>query len=181
MEKLLTNKYFCIAILIALVVMIYLYSQSDYCSMEPMQNVDLTPLAQEFSETPWTNGADGSKFSAVDTTFDTHTDAFTKNKLKKNGYNVANFLPRTDVAYMNYINSDSNSSELSPTTASTPIKKKSTKKKSKSKSTSKSKSRAKSHPHFHLPQPLDDRPDLSQCQPCAPCGIVSGVSGSMRH
>ena len=183
MDKLLTNKYFCIAILIALAVVIYLYSQSDYCSMESMQNVDLTPLAQELNERPWTNDVGGSTHGRVNTDADIYADTFVKNKLKRNGFNVANFLPRSDTTFANRMRSE-DSIETTPTTTTTtttptPVVKKKSKRSNK-----------KIKPHTSLPQPLDNRPDLSQCQPCAPCGInkmndnmpnVSGVSGNMRH
>ena len=66
MDNLLTNKYFCIAVLIALIIVIYLYSQSNYCSIEGMEKVDLTPLAQELVEHPWTNDVGGSTYGKYD-------------------------------------------------------------------------------------------------------------------
>lgn len=126
MDNLLTNKYFCIAILIALVVVIYLYSQSDYCSMEGMQNVDLMPLGQELNQHPWTDDVGGSKYGRVNTEFDLSSDDYVKKKLKKNKYNVANFLPRLDTNYMNYAKFESSltSTPTNPDTTSSPVIKK---------------------------------------------------------
>lgn len=131
METLLTNKYFCVAVLVALVVMVYLYiNQTDYCSVEGLQNVNLTPLGQELVKDPGTN--------RVNDKFDREADAYVKNKHK-----IKNFLPRADVSYRKYMES---SDEID----STPIHLKHRKKSS----------------HSFYPQPLDTRPDLSQCQPC---------------
>jgi hypothetical protein len=160
MDSLLTNRYFCIAILIALCVVIYLYSQSDYCSIEGMQNVDLTPIDQEFTSHPWTNNVNGSLYGKVNTKENIETDAKILAQLKKEGYSATNFLPRKDVLYMNYIKSEDltdsldNSDDSSDAETTTPVKKTSSKKKRSSRSN---------------PQPIDTRPDLSQCQPCPPC------------
>jgi hypothetical protein len=173
MDNLLTNKYFCIAVLIALGVLLYLYSQKDSCSMEPMQNLNLTPLSQELSQHPWTDSLDGSTHASADTKFDEYADAHTKQKLKNNNYHVANFLPRSDVAFMNYAMSDSDISDnLLSSSSPMPIRKR------KSKKTNKLSRSAPS-----VPQPIDTRPDLSQCQPCPPCPVCnSNVSGNkIRH
>lgn len=177
MDSLLTNRYFCIAILIALCVVIYLYSQSDYCSIEGMQNVDLTPVDQEFNPNPWTTNANGSLYGKVNTKADMEADAKILAQLKKERSNATNFLPRTDVLYANYLKSEDseyltddlddsdNSDDFTDTDTPTPVKKPSTKKKRSSTSNSRSNSRSISHD----PQPIDTRPDLSQCQPCPPC------------
>jgi hypothetical protein len=102
MDNLLTNKYFCIAIIIALLIIVYLYSQKKSCEVEGMQNVDLTPLAQELTETPWTNRTDGDRHKNYNNRFDNFSDTFTKAKLKKNGYAYTDFLDRSDVNFRNF-------------------------------------------------------------------------------
>lgn len=162
MDRLLTNRYFCIAILIALCVVVYLYSQSDYCSIEGMQNIELSPLGQELNSPPWTNSSRESLYAKVNTKDD---DAIMA-RLTKEGTDSTKFLPRSDVLFMNYVKSEDienltdsdNSSDIETTP---PVKKKSIKKKGKRSS---------------YPQPLDTRPDLSQCQPCAPCGERDSIT-----
>ena len=128
-EKLLTNKYFCLAIILLLLVVIYLYTQKSSCDVETMENVDLTPLLQEVSEDPWTDDYNGSKYRTFGGKFDKMTDELTKLKLKKNGYGYTDFLGRADQNLIKYISKE----EFVPES---------------------------------VPKPLDNRPDLSQCQPC---------------
>lgn len=103
MDNLLTNKYFCIAVIIALIVVIYLYSQKKSCDVEGMQNVDLTPLAQELTEAPWTNRRDGGNHKEVGNRFDRFADSYTKSKLQKNGYGYTDFLGRSDDTFRDYM------------------------------------------------------------------------------
>ena len=66
-----------------------------------MQNVDLTPLAQELTEKPWSHH--NGKNKRWNNKFDKFADAYVKNKLKKNGYSYTEFLGRSDDTYMKYI------------------------------------------------------------------------------
>jgi len=106
MDNLLTNKYFCIAVIIALLVVIYLYSRKNSCSTEGMQDVDLTPLAQELTETPWTNRNGGGMHKDVNNRFDKFADRYTKKKLKDEGYSYTDFLKRSDQSYEKYMEYD---------------------------------------------------------------------------
>lgn len=125
-DKLLSNKYFIIALIIALVVVIYLYSQKKSCDIEGMRNIDLAPLSQEIIERPWADDDDDGKYRKVN---------------KKTDKNNKNNLKRKDEVYMEYEGCE----DITP-------KKNHQKKKKKVKNS--------------IPKPLDDRPDLSQCQPC---------------
>jgi hypothetical protein len=173
MDRLLTNKYFCIAILIALAVVLFLYSQKDSCNVEPMQNLNLTPLSQELNMHPWTDNLDGSKYGRVDTEFNAYADDHTKKRLQKS----TNFLPRSDVTFMNYAMSDSDISDSLVSSETPVVKKRSHKRHQLNKYTRHSHKSKGSYP-----QPIDMRPDLSQCQPCAPCPVCdSNVSGNKVH
>jgi hypothetical protein len=102
-DNLLTNKYFCLALLSLLIIVVYLYVQQKSCDVETMRNVDLTPLAQEISEEPWANNRNGSQYHNVGGKFDKYADAYTKNKLKENGYSYTNFLGRSDDSFRKYM------------------------------------------------------------------------------
>jgi len=104
MEKFLTNKYFCLAILIALVVMVFLYSQkTDSCRVEGMQGVDLSMLAPELTENPWTDNNEGGNYKYVGDKFDFNADATVKANLTKEGYKYTNFAGRLDQDYEKYV------------------------------------------------------------------------------
>jgi len=159
MDSILTNKYFCIAILIALAILLYLYSQNRSCEIEQMRTVDLTPLAQELSSAPWTDDvSDGSDYGRVGTKFDKMADAYTKAKLKKNGFKITGNVPRIDVEFNRLQNSD-NSSNTSDSSGSD----------SNSSNSASPTKKSRVRKQYRLPRPLNDRPDLSQCVPCPPC------------
>uniref|UniRef100_A0A6C0LU39 Uncharacterized protein n=1 Tax=viral metagenome TaxID=1070528 RepID=A0A6C0LU39_9ZZZZ len=144
-DNLLTNKYFCIAILIALILALYFYSQKDSCKIEGMSTtgINLTTLSQDLTETPWTNKLNGSKYKQVNNMFDKYADNLTKKRLKANGYDYVNFLKGPDERYIEYVEHENFEDETS-----TP------KKKNKQKNLS------------EIPMPIDTHPELSQCQPC---------------
>lgn len=101
-DNLLTNKYFCIAVLIALIIILYLYSQKKSCDVEGMQNIDLTPQAQELSQPPWTNRKEGGDHRTYNNKFDKFADWYTEKKLKKNGFSFTDYLKRDDQRYLEY-------------------------------------------------------------------------------
>ena len=138
-EKLLKNEYFCIAVVLALIVVTYLYSQKRSCDIENMRNVDLTTLAQELTETPWVN-RNGPNYKMVGNKFDRSADGYTKKKLQKNGYPYTSFLGRSDDTYLRYINQEGYDHW--------------------------SKNGNKKMRSHEGPTPLDSHPELSQCQPC---------------
>jgi hypothetical protein len=142
-DNVISNKYFIIALIIALIVVLYLYSQKKSCNVEGMKNVDLSSLSQEIAENPWTNDANDGKYKSVNNKFDRYADHNTK---KKTGQN--NFLKRKDEVYQDYVAYDGYE-ELIPENI-------------------RQKRKTMSMPinSNEVPKPLDKRPDLSQCQPC---------------
>lgn len=134
-DTLFTNKYFCLAMLVAFGVVAFLYMQKENCNIEGMRNVDLSVLAPELTESPWTSRTDGDDHKIVNNKFDKLADKYVQAKLKHHGYSVTKPLSRSDVSFGKYMQENYGSL-------------KGKKKKS------------------SVPQPLDTRPDLSQCQPC---------------
>jgi len=187
MDNLLSNKYFCIAIIIALIIVVYLYSQKKPCEIEGMRHVDLTPLAQELTEHPWTNRVDESNNKEYNNQFDEFADEYTNLKLTKNGYRPQNYLKRSDVAYEKYIENErytphvpntyrfnryrqhsdpirSRRTSLGPRSA--PLGPRSARLGPRSAPLGPRRPRQNLDEYDDIPKPLDRRPDLSQCQPC---------------
>lgn len=103
MEKFLTNKYFCLAVIIALVVVTYLYTQkTNSCKIEGMRNVDFSMLAPELTDRPWAD-ADELRYKRVGGRFDKLADETTKQNLAKAGYAPVDFLKSTSQVYDSYI------------------------------------------------------------------------------
>ncbi|XWV24822.1 hypothetical protein QJ856_gp0961 [Tupanvirus deep ocean] len=142
-DNIVSNKYFIIALVIALVVVIYLYSQKKSCEIEGMKNLDLTPLSHELVEKPWTEDENDGKYKSVNNKFDKHADQYNKRKTNKNN----NYLKRKDEIFQEYIEYDSYEDVI-------PENKKQRRK------------RVYPNNNNDIPKPLDNRPDLSQCQPC---------------
>lgn len=154
LDDLLTNKYLCIALIIALLVVLFMYSQKKSCEIETMSNVDLTPLAQELVEPPWTDRPGGDDHKRVGNRFDRNADRYTKNKLISNGYDYTKFLKRSDQSFKKYMESYDNMEDMYDMDDMN--------------------DQDMTRPYHNsygnndplVPRPLDDRPDLSQCQPC---------------
>ena len=107
MDSFLTNKYFCLAVLIALVVVTYLYTQkSDSCKVEGMRNVDFSMLAPELTDKPWAD-SDELKYKRVGGKFDKLADETTKRNLAARGYKPVDFLKSTGQVYDTYIKYES--------------------------------------------------------------------------
>lgn len=115
-DGILSNKYFVIALIIALVVVIYLYVQKRSCKFEGMRNID---LSSEMIERPWAEDDDiHGRYKSVNRR--NYRNSYRKKILDK------------DELYEKYSEKyDDNDKKVR-------------------------KSR--------LPKPMDDRPDLSQCQ-----------------
>lgn len=93
-----TNKYFVLALILAIIVLVYLYFRKKTCSIEGMQNVDLSTLSQNMAEKPWTDDVNSSGYKTVGNNFDIRADnnsKFGKNKLS-----------RKDQLYHKYINDE---------------------------------------------------------------------------
>lgn len=104
-ENLVSNKYLVIALIIALIILLYFYSRKNSCdanlkNIEPMQNVDLTPLAQNLVEGPWAE-EDEQDFKNVNNAFDKKADCVVRGRIKN-----ANFLKRKDQIYKDYASLD---------------------------------------------------------------------------
>ena len=140
-DNIVSNKYFIIALVIALIVVIYLYSQKKSCDVEGMSNLNLTSLSQEITEKPWTEDDSDGKYKSVNK-LDKYADRNTKKKTGKNG----NFLRRKDEVYDQYMKYDGYEIMI-PENVRQRRKRSSTN-------------------YNNIPRPLDDRQDLSQCQPC---------------
>lgn len=166
MDNLLSNKYFCIAIIIALIIVVYLYSQKKSCDVEGMRHLDLTPLAQELTEHPWTNRVDESNNKEYNNQFDEFADEYTNLKLTKNGYRPQNYLKRSDVAYEKYIENERYTPHVPNTYRFNRYQQHSVPIRSRSASTRSRRPRQNLDEYDDIPKPLDRRPDLSQCQPC---------------
>lgn len=147
LDNLLTNKYMCLALILALLVVLYMYSQKGSCTTEGMDNVDLTPLAQELSQPPWTDRAGADDHRRVDGRFSRYSDKYVAEKLAKNG-NYAGFMKRSDQNLRDYMENYDNLEDENE--VERPY----------------HDQYAGVMEDFIVPRPLDDRPDLSQCQPC---------------
>jgi hypothetical protein len=138
-DNIVSNKYFVIALVIALIVVIYLYSRKKSCAVEGMQNVDLTLLAPEISEKPWADDDNDGNYKNVNKRFDKYADAYAKRKSGKNSN-----LKRKDQLYNQYMEYEGYEDVIPE----------------------KIRQKRKRMVRDNIPKPLDDRPDLSQCQPC---------------
>ena len=117
-ENFLTNKYFVIALIIALIVLLYLYSRKRSCAIEGMKNLN---LVGQFN---------GKESLSVNNINNNNKPKYNDNKYsKENNQNYGTYLEFGGDGYNRISN------------------------------------RRKSTIN-NIPQPLDMRPDLSQCQPC---------------
>jgi hypothetical protein len=103
------NKYLVIALIIILVVVIYLYYQKKSCDVEGMNNVDLTTLAHEMHEKPWSSSDNNGPYKSVNNDFDLYADNITRKKLGRK-----KFLQRKDELYQKYMLDDNDTSDDYP-------------------------------------------------------------------
>lgn len=163
MDKLLTNKYFCLALITALGLMAFMYNRKGGCDTERLQMIDLIPstpaifqragtdrpvtesltLATSNTSIPSVPSVDD--LSEVNGPFDQKADMMIEEKLRREGYKTSKPLKSLDASFRKYM-LDSDSVPFS------------------SEEHSSEKPRGfKSR----IPMPNDTRPDLAQCQPCA--------------
>ena len=154
MDNILTNKYFCVAILVALGVVIFMYSRKGSCEAEPMRSVNFAPIETGMTSIPWTNRPGASDLGAVGTLFDKTADALAIKKLESEKYKVYKPLPRSDQRFAMSV-SDSDTDTDSDMDTSTPQPRRRT-----------HRTRRSSGKKYNYPMPMDSRPDLSQCHPC---------------
>lgn len=160
MDNLLTNKYFCIAILIALIVLIYLYTQKKSCSIEKMDNLEFTQVnAPVGAPSNPLVGAAFDRRNSFDDDSDSESDEFGDDIDDHNNYpdSIADQLakyravrlgqnrkfkknPSYVARGMRGVRGVSGMSDMSGMSGMSGV--------------------------SGVPRPLDDRPDLSQCQPC---------------
>lgn len=152
MNNLLTNKYFCIAILIALIVVVFLYFRKKSCNMEGMTNIDLTSLGHQ----PTEQNIFSKTLGRSDQLKKISDKGLDKTELKKYLKKGKDKLDRSD--FKDYLE------------------------KGKDKLKKYLKKHQDKYPDKKLsgvPMPLDNRPDLSQCQPCiCPGDSLSDSSSS---
>jgi len=110
LENLLTNKYFCLVIIIILAVVLFMYyRQTIRCDKEGMINADLNPAAFEEVRKPWATQEEvrsGGMYMRVDDEFSKHADQVAmKNITKNNGGRVQPpgvFMKRGDQIFDDY-------------------------------------------------------------------------------
>lgn len=146
MDSFLTNKYFCLALIVALAVILYLYNTRDACVVEGMDNVDLSVLAPELTDYPWANGEEG-KYRYVNTAFDKEADETVKRNLAKQGYK-AEFLKSSDQVFDEYEEENRSGRLLRNGNGN-----------------GRRNGNGKNG-NGRFPTPKDDHPELAQCQPC---------------
>jgi hypothetical protein len=180
-DNLLTNKYFVIALIVVILVLIYMWTQKSDCKVnynnERMNNVDLSRSAQNLSEKPYLEDdnnmdIDTYPYKRYNNAFDKYADASVKTNLVKDGYKkyTDNFLPGTTqreklyqkyntqvrdkaLVYKDAIDETYNANQIRLA----------------KKGYNGIKLYEEDLGQDYLPIPLNDRPDLSQCQPCKPC------------
>lgn len=146
-ENIVSNKYFIIALIIALAVLLYLYSQKKSCSVEGMQNIDFVEVDTEIEEKPWADDNNDGKYKNINRQTNT---SFNK-KTDKN-----NMLKRKDQLYKQYMEYKE-SSDPNERRAAKFLDDKIMPENNRFK---------KRYIKNNIPEPINDRPDLSQCQPC---------------
>jgi hypothetical protein len=171
MDNLLTNKYFCLALIVIVLVLIYMWSTSSSCNVstnERMNNVDLSSAAPNLSEKPYVDDVSDDSmypYKRYDNAFDRNADTYVQDRLKQEGYDryTNNFLVGTDkreAAYQKY-NRDVEQVSLPY------ARERRQGRQQRRQYDANGDMNAQSDDY--QPKPLDDRPDLGQCQPCKPC------------
>ncbi len=145
-DNIASNKYLIIVLIIIIIILLFLYSRKRSCRVEGMKNVDLT-IHDDITEHPWADDYDDSEFKSINN----KTDKFYQNK-NRNGPH----LRSRDQIYKEYDGHNKSSHITNHTSNKTRQVKK----------PSKIKSNKINSNWNQWPKPLDDRPDLSQCQPC---------------
>lgn len=141
MTKTETYKYIiltlAIILIVAIIIIIYMYSTKKK-TVEGMKNLDWSGISSELIDRPWAND-DECQYRNINS----------KNNKDMNKDNT-DLLKRKDQVYTEYVNNDTNNSF---------------RKRNKKKNPN-SKNRKFFNMESYYPVPFDDRPDLSQCQPC---------------
>lgn len=161
MDKLLTNKYFCLALITALGLMAFMYNRKGGCDTERLQMIDLIPSMPSIFQKPWTDRPiiepattattsvllpavpPVSDLSEVNGDFDRKADMYIEDKLRREGYKTAKPLKSLDASFRKYmLDSDEMSMSMSMSESDKP----------------------KRRPN---PQPMDSNPQWSNCLPCS--------------
>lgn len=101
-DNIASNKYLIIALLIALIVVLYLYNQKKSCDVEGMSNISFDSGAPELTETPWTDDENNDgKYKLVNNSFDRYADQYVQKKTGR-----GNFLKRKDEMFNQYDKDD---------------------------------------------------------------------------
>jgi hypothetical protein len=152
MENLLSNKYFCLALIVVVAFLLYLYYQKSPC--EGFTGIPLQFGPQHLYEPPWANYP--GDYKRYNNKFDLMADQEAHKKLKRLGLENENFKPlkSLDNMHKKYVNSMKKYWKLpyyDPRDMDT-----------------------------YYPKPLDDHPELSQCQPCN-CDTSGKWSGKVQY
>lgn len=81
-DNIFTNKYFVIALIILVVILLFLYIHSRSRRVEGMKNLDVSGPTQTLVERPWEGGDEESGYKKVNNKFDRFVDTII-NKDKK--------------------------------------------------------------------------------------------------
>jgi len=174
MDKLLTNKYFCLALIAALGLVAFMYNRKGGCDMERMQMIDLIPSTPSIFQRAWSEipavptvsspvSTQANPFvpaisdlSEVNGPFDQKADMYIEEKLRREGYKSSKPLKSLDASFKKYM-LDSDSVPFGSDMES------------EDRPRGRSATEHQNHParsFSRIPMANDTRPDLSQCQPC---------------
>lgn len=101
-DNIVSNKYFVIALVITVIVVLYLYSRKKSCNIEGMQNVDLLRTPPKIDEMPWANDYETGKYRNIDKHPKKHNKKINKN----------NYLKRKDLLYRQYAKHDNDNIDI---------------------------------------------------------------------
>lgn len=151
LDGLLTNKYFVIALIIALIVIIFLYNRKRTCTIEGMQNIG-TISSKNIDEKAWEENPYGGKYKLIEKNDN-------KTSKKRNKYDLIDDDDEINLEFVKYrrINNPVND---------------------RSRDSIKKRKKMSNSYQRRLPAPIDDRPDLMQCKPCICPGDSSDSSDS---
>jgi hypothetical protein len=144
-ERLLTNRYFCLALLVIIVILVYMIYQKSQCKndMEGLNDVPLMNGPQHLIDLPYEEGT-YNRYRSVNGDFDKLIDDEAKKKLKVLGLDDdQDYLRSTGDTYREY-------SKAMKKYIRQPLYEED----------------EYGDDNDDYPRPLDRHPELSQCQPC---------------
>lgn len=138
-DKLLTNKYFCLALLTIIAILVYMIYEKTSCkrTAEGLNSVPLMNGPQHIVDKPYEEGTNDG-YRRVNDKFDKMIDEESRKKLKIGGFDDQDNLKSSSDTFMDY-------SKAMREYLKKPF---------------------YNNDAYELPRPLDNHPELSQCQPC---------------